>query len=196
MTAKNSQTNVNPADLYVSGVAYLANMQASDDRKGGAAEMLAMLLCVSPVLIAQDVAELLAASGKTSKRILTAATAAYRAEIAAADWKVEGGTDRDTSWTKSIGHGVKDSKQREIGNVAVIREEKGGPKNEYGVTPRAAGFYVRIWSTRDGKHFGAIPNSTRLDTLDAAKQAADEKLLAARHRAVREAAKGIVRGAK
>lgn len=62
MAKKSGGSKVDPAALYLTGVSYLANMQASDERKAGAADMLAMLLCVSPERIASDVAQVVAAA--------------------------------------------------------------------------------------------------------------------------------------
>lgn len=107
--------------------------------------------------------------------------------------------------SQNVDYGVRDSKGRAIGGYAEIV-----PSAEWvdGTEPlpnhhRADGrpvmrkvpsgrvlFHVRTNATRDGKPFGAIPRSTIVDSMDAAKALAEKKIEAAKARFAKLVAKG------
>lgn len=100
---------------------------------------------------------------------------------------------------------VKDTRGRVVGGEAVIYTEyrmvpnpelvQNGGTKDYGMTMVAtdevAGFEVRVYSTRDGRHFGAIPrrNGGTFATLAGAQHYAEQKLDLKRRQTEKAAAK-------
>ena len=104
-------------------------------------------------------------------------------EISACEWKKTSEDARGVQFAKHVPHGIHDAKGREIGSVARVH-------NLYGY------WVASVMSARNGEMFGALTPNTQCADEAEAKRVADEKIAAARKRAQREAAKGIVRGAK
>lgn len=74
--------------------------------------------------------------------------------------------------------GVRDAKGRVCGSYAQVGERKSG------------GVWIRIWATRDGDKFGAIPRESSAPSIEAAKATAAKKVAQAQARFARAAAKG------
>jgi len=84
-----------------------------------------------------------------------------------------------------VGHGVRDTKGRELGHVVYIHEN-----TKHRKTPGFMPFAAKAYATRAGSFFGAgFPPEYLFATLDEAKRAMEERVLGFRKKIAAKAAK-------